>query len=555
MRGMSEINVDVLVVGSGAAGLVGALAARHAGLRTLVVEKTELVGGSSAMSGGGLWIPDNPVSKKAGLSDSFEEAWTYLSNIVPEAGEATAPERIRAFLKHGPEMVKFLQDMGFKWRASVGYPDYYPEVPGGSVKGRCIEGAVFDGRKLGEWRGRLRRYPGAPPIPIHTNEAWRLYLARSTTGMTAFIRLGLRLISYTITGRAPLTMGGSLVGQLLYLCLKHGVEVWIESPLQELTMQEGRVSGAVVVREGRPVKVSARGGVLLASGGFEHNQQMREKFLPSPTSKDWAVGAVGNTGDSIQAAAKLGAKLALMDKAWGGPIAITPDGKPSFILAERSLPFGIIVDSNGERFMNESASYVDCWHSIYRHHRKVQAIPSWLVMDHKHRSRYLFGMLMPGRTPEKATGPRYLVRARTIEELAGKIGVDEKGLLRTVERFNEMARSGRDEDFRRGESAYDRFYSDPSVKPNPNLGPLDKPPFYATAIYPGELGTCGGLLTDENARVIHVDGHPIPGLYAAGNTAAAIFGGTYPGPGSTLGPACVYAYIAAKHIAQTLKQR
>ncbi|MCS7145168.1 MAG: FAD-binding protein [Nitrososphaerota archaeon] len=552
---MSEFSTDVLVVGSGAAALVGALTARSAGLEVLVAEKTDLVGGSSAMSGGGLWIPNNPVSRQAGLEDSFEEAWKYLSNVVPEAGEATAPEKLRAFLINGPELVQFLQDMGFKWRASAGYPDYYPEKPGGSVKGRCIEGAVFNGRKLGEWRKRLRQYPGAPPLPIHTNEASKLYLTRSWAGISTLLRIGARLIGHSLLGRVPLTIGASLIGQLLYLCLKRGVQIWLKSPLKELVEEGGRVVGAVLIRETREVTVRARGGVLLAAGGFEHSQEMREAYLPRPTSTEWAVGAPGNTGDAIRAAMELGAKVALMDKAWGGPIAITPDGRPSFILAERSLPFGMIVDLNGERFMNESASYVDCWQSIYKHNREAPAIPSWLIIDQKHRSRYLFGMLMPGRTPERATSPRYLVRAHTLEELADKIGVEKEGLLRTVKRFNEMARAGRDEDFHRGESAYDRFYSDPSVKPNPNLGPIDKPPYYATAIYPGELGTLGGLLTDEHGRVLHRDGHPIAGLYAAGNTSASIFGGTYPGPGSTLGPACVYGYIAAKHIIETLKKQ
>jgi 3-oxosteroid 1-dehydrogenase len=551
---MSDYAVDALVVGSGAAGLAGALTVRSAGYDVLVVEKTDLVGGSSAMSGGGLWIPNNHVSREAGVEDSFEAAWTYLTHVVPEAGEATSPERLRAYLTHGPEMVRFLADMGFRWRPALGYPDYYPEAPGGSVKGRCIEGAVFDARKLGPWARKLRRYPGAPPIPIHTNEAWKMYLARSRIGIAAFLRLGARLLGHSLLGRRPLTMGGSLVGQLLYLCLKQGVRIWLESPLRELVVENGRVTGALVNHEGRDVVVAARGGVLLTSGGFEHNQSMREKYLPNPTKTEWAVGSPGNTGDAIQAAVKIGAATALMNKAWGGPIAITPDGKPVFILAERSLPFGIIVDANGERFMNESASYVDCWRNIYEHHRTTPCIPSWLIIDQRHRSNYLFGTLMPGRTPEKATGPQYLVRAHSLEELARKIGVDETGLLRTVKRFNEMAVKGVDEDFHRGESAYDRFYSDPRVKPNPNLGPLTKPPYYATAIYPGELGTCGGLLTDEKARVIHVDGHPIPGLYAAGNTTAAVFGGTYPGPGSTLGPACTFAYIAAKHIIETLRR-
>lgn len=551
---MDEYVFDFLVVGSGAAALVGALTVRSAGFEVLVAEKTELVGGSSAMSGGGLWIPNNPVSALEGVKDSFEDAWEYLSRVVPDAGRATAPVKLRAFLTNGPEMVKFLQDMGFKWRASLGYPDYYPETPGGSVQGRCIEGAVFDGKRLGEWRKRLRKYPGAPPIPIHTNEAPRLYLTRSWAGISTLLRIGLRLAGHSLLGRAPLTIGGSLVGQLLYLCRQRGVKIWLESPLLELVEEEGRVTGGVIMREGRAVTVKTRGGVLLAAGGFEHSQEMREKYLPKPTSTSWAVGAPGNTGDVIQAAMRLGAEVALMDKAWGGPIAITPEGKPTFILAERSLPFGIIVDSGGERFMNESAPYVDCWNSIYKRHQEVSAIPSWLIIDHKHRSRYLFGTLMPGVTPERATGPQYLAKAHKLEELARRIGVDEQRLLKTVQRFNEMARRGRDEDFHRGESAYDRFYSDPRVKPNPNLGPIDRPPFYATAIYPGELGTLGGLLTDEHGRVIHKDGHPIPGLYAAGNCSASIFGGTYPGPGSTLGPACTYAYIAAKHVIESLKR-
>ncbi|MDJ0274208.1 MAG: FAD-binding protein [Aigarchaeota archaeon] len=554
MTFVEEVRVDALVVGSGAAGLVGALTIRHAGYEVLLVEKTELIGGSSAMSGGGLWIPNNPVSAEAGVEDSFEQALTYLRNVVPEMRDASSLERIKAYLTYGPEMVRFLRDLGFRWRPSLGYPDYYPEVPGGSVKGRCIEGAVFNGRKLGEWRKRLRRYPGAPPLPIHTNEAWRLYLMRSRIGVAALLRIGFRLLGNWMLGRIPLTLGASLVGQLLYLCLKHGVRIWLESPLVELVTDDGRVIGAVVMHEGRYVRVTAKGGVLLAAGGFEHNQEMRERFLPKPTSTEWAVGSPGNTGDAISAAMRIGARVALMDKAWGGPVAVTPEGKPLFLLAERSLPFGIIVDSSGERFMNESASYVDCWHSIYRRNREVPAIPSWLIIDNRHRSRYLFGTLPPGYTPSKATSSRFLVRARSLDELAEKVGVDSQGLKATVRRFNEMARKGRDEDFKRGESAYDRFYSDPYVRPNPNLGPVEKPPFYATAVYPGELGTCGGLLTDEWARVLHEDGHPIEGLYAAGNASASVFGGTYPGPGSTLGPACTFAYIAARHIVQRLRE-
>ncbi len=547
--------VDVLIVGSGAAALVAALVVKEAGFEPLVVEKTELVGGSSAMSGGGLWIPNNPISREAGVQDSFEAAWRYLEAIVPDTGPASSPERRRAFLEYGPAMVEFLRHLGFRWRASLGYPDYYPEQPGGSTAGRCVEGAVFDGRQLSTWLRRLRRYPAMPMIPLYTNEAAHFALAlRTLRGFWTVLRVGARLVSHRARGHIPLTMGGSLVGQLLWLCLQRAVPIWTESPFEELiTGRDGRVVGAVVRHGERAVRVGAQGGVLLAAGGFDHNQEMRERYLPKPTSTNWAVGAPGDTGDAIQVAQALGAAVALMDKAWGGPVAITPSGTVLFLLWERSLPFGLIVDSKGERFMNESAPYVDCWHAQYERHRQVPAIPAWLIVDSKHRRFYPFGQLPPGVTPASATGPEFLVRADTLRELAARIGVDPDGLERTVERFNQMARRGQDEDFHRGKSAYDRFYGDPRVKPNPNLGPLDRPPFYATAIYPGELGTLGGLLTDRWGQVVREDSRPIPGLYATGNTSASVFGGTYPGPGATLGPACTFAYIAMKHAIKSME--
>lgn len=549
----SDYQTDVLIVGSGAGALVAALVAKEAGLETLVIEKTDLVGGSSAMSGGGLWIPNNLVSREAGVEDSFEMAWRYLEEVVPAAGPAASPERRRAFLEYGPQMVEFLRRLGFRWHAAIGYPDYYPERPGGSERGRAIEGSIFDGRQLGPWLKRLRPFPGAPPIPIHTHEFSTFLLSlRTARGFLMAMRVFGRFLQRAL-GKVPMGLGASLVGQLLWLCLQRNIPIWLESSLEELVVDHGRVAGAVVRREGRTLRVAARRGVLLAAGGFEHHGEMRERYLPKPTSTDWAVGASGNTGDAIRAAQALGAAVALMDKAWGGPVVILPQGQVSFLVGERSLPFSIIVDSKGERFMNESASYVDCWRWQYERHRQTPAIPAWLIMESRHRRYYPFGLLPPGITPQSATGSQFLVRAQTLRELAMRTGIDPDGLERTVVRFNRMAQQGKDEDFHRGESAYDRFYSDPRVKPNPNLGPLERPPFYATAIYPGELGTLGGLLTDEWGQVLHENGEPIPGLYATGNTSASVFGGTYPGPGSTLGPACTFAYIAMQHIVQNMQ--
>ncbi|MDR7417072.1 MAG: FAD-binding protein [Armatimonadota bacterium] len=549
-----DYQTDVLIVGSGAAGLVGALVVKEHGFEPLIVEKTAFVGGTTAWSGGGLWIPNNPVSRAAGVQDSLEAALTYLDHVVGEVGPASSPERRRAFLEYGPRMVEFLQRLGFRWRAARGYPDYYPDRPGASIAGRAIEGAIFDGRLLGPWLPRLHRHPSLPALPLHTNEAAAFALMRRTPrGMLAALRVLGRWAAHRLRGRIPLTMGLSLVGQLLWLVLQRGVPIWVESPLLELVVEDGRVVGAEVRHHHRSVRIRARGGVLLAAGGFAHNQEMRERYHPHPISTAWTSAAPADTGDAIRAAQAIGAAVALMDDAWWGPTALTPQGRPLFLLWERSLPFSLIVDASGQRFMNESASYVDCGHRQYERHREVPAIPAWLIIDAKHRRFYPFGLLPPGFTPASATGPGFLVRASGLHELARRCGIDPEGLVRTVERFNRMARTGRDEDFHRGESAYDNYYGDPRVRPNPNLGPLDRPPFYATAVYPGDLGTKGGLLTDAWGRVLREDGTPIAGLYAAGNTSASVMGRTYPGPGATLGPACVFAYISMLHAVQRLR--
>ena len=548
-----DYQTDVLVVGSGGAGLVGALVMKEHGFEPLVIEKTAFVGGTTAWSGGGLWIPNNPVSRRAGLQDSFESALRYMDEVIGDVGPASSPQRRRAFLEFGPQMVEFLERLGFRWRAAVGYPDYYPEKPGGSTFGRAIEGALFDGRELGPWLPRLHRYPSVPSVPLHTNEAAKYALAlRTLQGAATAARVTWRLFSWRLRGRVPLTLGASLVGQLLRLCVQRSIPIWLESPLVELLVDDGAVVGAVVQHQGRRVRVRARGGVLLASGGFAQNREMCERYHPHPITTEWTSAPPSDTGDAIRAAQAIGAALALMDDAWWGPTAIMPNGRPLFVLWERSFPFSIIVDSSGQRFMNESASYVDCGHWQYERHRTIPAIPAWLIIDSKHRRFYPFGFVPPVITPRSMTSERFLVRAETVRELAHCCGIDPDGLERTIGRFNRMALVGRDEDFHRCESACDRFYGDPRVRLNPNLGPLDKPPFYATAIYPGDLGTKGELLTDEWARVLREDGQPILGLYAAGNTTASVMGRTYPGPGSTIGPACTFAYIGMLHAVRQL---
>jgi 3-oxosteroid 1-dehydrogenase len=538
--------VDVVIVGTGAAGLIASLVVKEAGYEPLLVEKSDKVGGSSAMSGGGLWIPNNPLMRAAGVPDSFEAALTYLKEVIEDVGPASSPARKEAFLRGGPAMVGFLQGLGYQFIYGAGYPDYYPERPGGSAAGRGIESEIFNGRKLGPWLDKLR---GQPLPPLHTPEVAQFALsARTVKGFfTAANIIGVRMVGGRLLGRAPLGAGRALVAQLLHLVLQRSIPIWLESPLAEVVSEAGAAVGVVVEHEGRRTTVAARRGVLLAAGGFAHNDEMRQKYHQHPITTEWTSASATDTGDGVRAGMALGAATALMDDAWWGPSVLGANGKPGFILWERSFPSSIIVDSSGQRFMNESASYVDDGHWQYQRNETVPAIPAWLVIDAKHRRRYPFSTLLPGLTPRSAISSGFLKKADTLPALAAQLGVDPAGLVSTVERFNGFARQGRDEDFHRGDSAYDRYYGDPRVKPNPNLGTIDKAPYYATAVYPGDLGTKGGLLTDEHARVLLEDGTPIPGLYAAGNTTASVMGRTYPGPGSTLGPATTFAYLAMRH--------
>lgn len=543
-----DLETDVVVVGSGSAALTAALAARDEGLEVMVLESTDLVGGSSAMSGGGAWIPDNPIMREHGVPDSIEEARRYLDTVIGDVGPASSPERREAFLRQGPEMVRWLELLGFRWAYGYGYPDYYPELPGGRPEGRCVEGDTFDIKKLGDWRTSVRLFS---PIPMHTTEASKFAVSTRTIEgfLTAANVIGVRTVGNLLLGRRPVAGGGSLIAQLLHLLLQRDTEVWIESPMTDLVTEGDAVTGVVVHRYGKDVRIGARRGVMLAAGGFSHNAQMRQEHHPHPITTDWTVAAPGDRGDAIRAGVAVGAATALMDDAWWGPCFVDHRGTANFMLWERSLPFGFIVDSSGRRFMNESASYTDCGHAMYERDATVPAIPAYLIIDSRHRRSYPFGMMLPGTTPKKAFESGFMVKADSLAELAEACGIDPEGLRETTQRFARFARQGTDEDFGRGDSAYDRLYSDPRVRPNPNLGAVARPPFYAVRVWPGDLGTKGGLLTDELARVLREDGSPIPGLYAAGNSSASVMGRTYPGPGSTIGPAMTFGMIAGRHMA------
>ncbi len=543
---------DLLIIGAGAAGLCAALRAHSRGLRPLVVEKSSKIGGASAYSGGGVWIPNNHVSKAAGVPDSVSNALKYLEHLIGDAGPVSSKQRKMAFLTKGPEMVAFLEGIGFKWRCARGYPDYYPDQPGGNI-GRTIEGDIFDLKSLGDWEKYLLLKPDDIGFAGHCDEYRHIPIFKRTfKSFWMFIKIGLfRSLGRKLLGQRPATFGKSLVAQLMFLSKNRRIAIWRQSPLVKLLVENDRVVGALVDGEGTLTSIRAEKGVLLCAGGFARNLEMRQKHAQEPASNKWTMVPSGDTGDAVQAGQNVGAELALMDDAWWGPVFVNPlTGENWFALAERSLPHSIIVDSEGQRFMNESQNYTDCGHAQYNRHKLVPAIPAWFIFDSQHRNKYMLWTFLPGKTPKSSFSSGFITTAETIQDLAAKIGVNEEGLKTTVSHFNEMAARGIDDDFGRGRTAYDNFLGDPTCKPNPNLGPLNKGPFFAIRVWPGDLGTKGGLLTDENARVVGKDGKPIQGLYAAGNTSASVMGRTYPGAGATIGPALTFAFIAADHIAE-----
>jgi 3-oxosteroid 1-dehydrogenase len=550
-----EPEFDVVVAGSGAAGMTAALTAASHGLRAVVLEKTGCFGGSTARSGGGIWAPGNEVLRKAGVRDAPDQASAYLAYV---AGRDVQENLRSALLANGPPMLALVcaaTPLEFAW--VPGYADYYPEAPGGLAAGRSIEPRPLDGRVLGPELARLN--PPYLPAPegvaiTQADYRWLSLGTRHPRAVLAAARVAARTARTRLLRRTTLTMGQALAAGLRAGLERRGVPVWLDTPMTGLLVDGGRVTGIRVTRDGSPAVVLARRGVLIAAGGFEHNEAMRRRYQRQPVGTEWTTGSAGNTGDGIIAGEAAGAALGLMDDAWWGP-AIPLPGRPYFCLAERSLPGCILVNAAGQRFVNESAPYVDAVHAMYDGHSPGNPhIPAWLVFDQRYRNSYVFAGLPPRRPlPRRWYRAGATARASSLAELAEQAGVDAGGLAKTVTRFNEFAEAGQDEDFRRGDSAYDRYYGDPRCRPNPNLAPLAQPPFYAVQIVPGDLGTKGGLRTDERARVLRADGTVIEGLYAAGNASASVMGHSYAGAGATIGPAMTFGYLAALDMADAIR--
>ena len=546
-----DTTVDLLVIGSGT-GMAAALAARERGMSVLIVEKSSVIGGSSARSGGALWLPASPVLAEAGAGDTPERADTYLKSVV--AGSAPGA-RASAFLANQAPTVEMLRrttPMRLFWAKD--YSDYHPEAPGGSAAGRTCECRPLDTSILGAYRSRLRPGVMKVSVPMPTTGAdyrWLNLMARvPRKGLPLVAKRLAQGVGGLLLGRHYVAGGQALAAALFSGVLRAGIPIWTDTTLTRLTTGGGRVTGAVVEQNGQNYTITAQRGVVLAAGGFDHSMDMRWKFQSEALTSHASLGAETNTGDAIRVGQDAGAAIDLMEQSWWFPaVAPLPGGAPAVMLAERSLPGSLIVDQFGDRFTNESADYMSFGQCVLDRERTGRPVETmWIVFDQQYRNSYVFAAELFPRMPLPQAWYEAGIAHKSddLGGLATRIGVPRDRFLDNITRFNEGAYAGEDRDFNRGRSAYDRYYGDPTVTPNPNLRPLTRGPFFAVKMVLSDLGTCGGLRADDRARVLCEDGSAIDGLYAVGNTAANAFGATYPGAGATIAQGLVFGYIAAK---------
>ena len=556
---------DALVVGTGCAGLSAAVTAGHHGLKVLIVEKEPRFGGTTARSGGWLWIPGTSLAKAWGIVESPDQARTYLRH---EAGNSFDADRIDAFLAEGPEAVDFFTTKtAVRFDMPLTFPDYHAEAPGGAQGGRSMVTRPFDGRELGE---RIKDI--GSPLPELTlfgvmlgSGKDILHFMRATQSLTSANYVAKRLSKHFFDvmryGRGmTLTNGNALVARLAKSAFDLNIPLWLSSPVRELIMEDGAVKGAVVARDGRDIGVIAKRGVVLACGGFPHDLARRQKLFPHAAdgTQHWSPGPTGNTGDGLRLAESAGGSIdnTLPNAAAWVPVSITTrkDGSkgvmPHFI--DRAKPGVIAVTKDGLRFANEANSYHDFLQDMMKAARPGEEISAYLICDHRTLRKYGLGCVPPAPMPiARFLRTGYLMRGADLAELAKQASIDAGALAKTVAAFNESAREGRDPAFGKGSRAYNRYMGDALHAPNPCIAPVERAPFYAIRLAIGDLGTYAGIRTDAQARALDADGQVIGGLYAAGNDMASIMGGNYPGAGITLGPALTFGYIAGKHMAGT----
>jgi succinate dehydrogenase/fumarate reductase flavoprotein subunit len=537
---------DVVIIGSGAAGLTAAILAHDRGAAVLIVERTDMVGGTTAVSGGGIWIPANHHMHEVGAVDSREEAIMYCKSLTMGRADDAL---IETFVDTAPEMIRYLEERTPLKFTPLTAPDYQPEVEGGKLGGRSVEPAPFDTRSLGDWQSKLRA-PNVLSFPVTLQEAFETFQAFYRPWEIPQDLVVERMATGVVT------LGQALAGGLLKAVLDRGIPIMLDTRARKLLVDDGRVVGVRVEHEGQHVNLRAKGAVILASAGFEWNDKLASTFLGSPALSPNTPPF--NEGDGLLMAMEVGADLANMSELWHYPSIMIPGESyenhtlARGIKAERSGPHVIWVNARGQRFVNESANYNAVGKAFFATDTAgpgYRNLPAWAILDSQYRENYVIGTTMP-EDPD----PEWLPRADTLEELAAKTGIDADGLLATVARWNDFVKDAHDPDFEKGESAFDRFQGDHRAL-RPNFGTIEKGPFYALPLHPGALGTKGGPRTNSKAQVMNVRDQVIPGLYAAGNVAASITGPSYYGVGSTLGPAMTWGYIAGRCAADDARQQ
>ena len=548
-------SVDLLIAGSGGGGMAAALAALDSGIEPLVIEKQALVGGSTGLSGGMVWLPNNPLMRADGIPDSHEDGLAYFDDVVGDIGQPSSPARREMFLTAGYEMINFLMRKGVRLVRCPGWSDYYPNHKGGNEAGRAIEGIPYDAAALGNWSDKIqpsmaKSYGG---FVLKTNELRAVqYFNRSPRAFAVATRVFARTRAAKLRRQELLTNGASLIGQMLkaLIDLRGEPPIWTDAAMQDLIVDDGRVVGARVTHNGASLSIEARKGVLLAAGGFSRNADMRRRYGgDQPNDARWSIANAGDTGEVLETAMRLGAKTDLLDEAWWLPSIFIADGGDAAraLGSGRQRPGAIYVDGTGRRFCNESNSYVEVGKAMYAN----KAVPCWMVFDEGYIHRYVSGAnpFKKRSLPEELIERGAVLRGNTIADLARQMEVPSGALEQTVKRFNGFAAKGLDPDFGRGQSAYNDCLGDPGYRTNAALGPLDKAPYYATRVVPADVGTCGGLVANEYAQVLDENDRVIEGLYATGNITATVMGRNYLGAGGSIAYTMVFGYVAARHAA------
>ena len=556
----ADREVDLLIAGAGPAGMTAALVASLEGLDVLLCEKSDQVGGTGSTSAGTLWIPGNSESKIAGYNDSAEEAERYLDALI---GHSINRELRTAFLRTGPAAIDYLSartDVTFL--ACGKHPDYRSNMPGAAIAGRAIVPQPFDGRLLGDDFRRVRApisefmvfggmMVGKADIPPLIGRFQSV--ANFVYAAKLFARYLADRLKYPRGTR--IMMGNALIGRLFYSLKKRKVPILFNTAIVDIIGDRNGVSGARIDSGGKNIVIKARGGVVLATGGYAHNKSFRAAFMPQPVPQH-SMSHAGNSGDGISIGQRIGARIAPEEHGNSGlwtPVSVTTrsDGSQGLyphLALDRAKPGLIAVNSAGRRFVNEATSYHDFVEAMFESHQDVPSIPAYLICDAPFIKKYGLGLVYPGANNlSQLERAGYLFREDTLDALAGRISVDAAALRKTIASHNQFADTGIDVDFSKGETELNRFNGDPDHKPNPCIGPLATAPFYAVAVWPADIAVSTGLSTDGDARVLGTDGKVIPGLYACGNDMASVMVGSYPGPGTTLGPAVVFAYRAAMH--------